>query len=124
MKNEIKKLLEEKEIIVKDISIIEDSKNKYIINYKEAFIDETDPSLCIVMEYADKGDLLQKITHFKRMGYFFEEIDVWKIFIQMTRGLKALHDLRILHRDLKSANIFLFSDGSAKIGDLNTPQNS
>ena len=37
----------------------------------------------------------------------------------MTKGLKSLHDLNILHRDMKSANIFLFSDGSAKIGDLN-----
>ena len=71
------------------------------------------------MEYADKGDLLQKITYFKKMKYHFEEIDIWKIFIQMTKGLKALHDLKILHRDLKSANIFLFNDGSAKVGDLN-----
>ena len=69
------------------------------------------------MEYADKGDLFQKITHFKRMGYYFHEMDIWKIFIQMVKGLKALHDLKILHRDLKSANIFLFNDGCAKIGD-------
>ncbi len=41
----------------------------------------------------------------------------------MTRGLKALHRLRILHRDMKSANIFLDkSEGEAftvKLGDLN-----
>ena len=71
------------------------------------------------MEYADKGDLYQKICQFKKMGCLIKEIDDWRIFIQMVKGLKALHDLKILHRDLKSANIFLFSDGSAKIGYLN-----
>ena len=37
----------------------------------------------------------------------------------MTRGLKALHDRNILHRDLKSANIFMQVDGVTKLGDLN-----
>ncbi len=38
---------------------------------------------------------------------------VWKVLIQSVRGLKALHDLKILHRDMKSANIFLFKDYTA-----------
>lgn len=41
------------------------------------------------------------------------------VFIQAVQGLKALHDLKILHRDMKSANIFLFKDYTAKLGDLN-----
>ena len=109
----------EKQNALNEVRILASVKSTFVISYKEAFIDEADKSLCIVMEYADKGDLYQKITQFKKIGRLMEEIDIWKIFIQMTKGLKALHDLKILHRDLKSANIFLFSDGSAKIGDLN-----
>lgn len=37
----------------------------------------------------------------------------------MTRGLKALHDMDILHRDLKCANVFCAIDGTLKLGDLN-----
>ena len=109
----------EKQNALNEVRILASVKSSFVISYKEAFIDEDSESLCIVMEYADKGDLYQKIVHFKRKGCFIEEIDAWKILIQMTRGLKSLHDLKILHRDLKSANIFLFSDGTAKIGDLN-----
>jgi NIMA (never in mitosis gene a)-related kinase 1/4/5 len=37
----------------------------------------------------------------------------------VLKGLKALHDLKIMHRDLKSANFFLNKDGSIKVGDMN-----
>ena len=109
----------EKQNALNEVRILASIKSPFVISYKEAFIEESDKSLCIVMEYADRGDLYQKIVQFKKHNCLIEETDVWRIFIQMTRGLKALHDLQILHRDLKSANIFLFSDGSAKIGDCN-----
>ena len=109
----------EKENSLNEVRILASVKSTFVISYKEAFIEEEDKSLCLVMEYADKGDLYQKIVQFKKMHCLVDEVDVWRIFIQMVKGLKALHDLKILHRDLKSANIFLFSDGSAKIGDLN-----
>jgi len=41
------------------------------------------------------------------------------VLIQSVRRLKALHDLKILHRDMKSANIFLYKDYTAILGDLN-----
>ena len=49
------------------------------------------------MEYADNKDLYQKIIEYKKKKIFFEEIEIWKIFIQLVKGLKALHDLQILH---------------------------
>lgn len=71
------------------------------------------------MEHADGGDLLKKIDTAKRLGRKFEEKDCWSYFIQIINGLKALHDHKIVHRDIKCANIFLTSDGTIKLGDLN-----
>jgi NIMA (never in mitosis gene a)-related kinase len=109
----------ERENALNEVRILASIKSPFVIGYKEAFIEEKDKSLCIVMEYAEQGDLYQKICQLRKMHLFMEESDVWRIFIQMVKGLKCLHDLKILHRDLKSANIFLFNDGSAKIGDCN-----
>ena len=38
----------------------------------------------------------------------------------MVKGLKTLHDMKILHRDLKGANVFISTDEkSIKLGDMN-----
>jgi NIMA (never in mitosis gene a)-related kinase len=42
-----------------------------IIQYKESFIDSSSQSLCLVMEYADGGDLNQKITEHVKNGTDF-----------------------------------------------------
>ena len=39
--------------------------------------------------------------------------------VHMTKGLKSLHEKKILHRDLKCANVFITGDGVYKLGDLN-----
>ena len=109
----------EKQNALNEIRILASVKNKHVISYKEAFFDEKDSSLGIVMEYADKGDLFQVITERKKTKNYFDEQEIWKVFIQLLKGLKSLHDLNILHRDIKSANVFLFKGGICKLGDLN-----
>ena len=109
----------EKENALNEIRILASVKNKHVISYKEAFFDEKDSSLGIVMEYADKGDLFQLITERKKTKNYFTEQEVWRVYIQLLMGLKALHDFKILHRDIKSANVFLFQGGICKLGDLN-----
>lgn len=41
------------------------------------------------------------------------------MLIQTVKGLKSLHDLNIMHRDLKSANVFAYKDLTYKLGDMN-----
>ena len=63
--------------------------------------------------------MLNKIIDCKRRGKFMKEKTVWHFFVQMMRGLAALHELKIVHRDIKCANIFLTKEGVLKLGDLN-----
>ena len=49
----------------------------------------------------------------------FPEPEIWHLLIQVVSGLKSLHDVNIMHRDIKSANIFMNKDQSCKLGDMN-----
>ena len=109
----------ERKNALNEVRLLASIKSKLVISYKEAFFDEKDNTLGMVMEFADGGDLYQKIVQNRKTQRLFEESDIWRIFIQLVKGLKALHELNILHRDLKSANVFLMQDGSVKLGDLN-----
>ena len=90
--------------------------SKYVVKYRESFVDGED--LDIVMEYCDNGDLCNFLKHKKKKGIPLEEDLIWQIFIKITLGLTAIHKMKILHRDLKTLNIFLNKDMGIKIGDL------
>ena len=105
---------------VNEVRILASVNHPNVIGYKEAFWDDKISSLNIVMEYADDGDLQTKIGKMRKEGGIFQENLIWSYSIQMIEGLKALHDKKIMHRDLKSANIFLVKDKhQCKLGDMN-----
>lgn len=89
-------------------------KHPNIVAFREAF--EADDLLCIVMEYCGGGDLLQRIRQQKTEQFCVDDILRW--FSQMCAGAKHIHDKRVLHRDLKSKNIFLTDNGTIKLGDF------
>ena len=110
----------EQENSVNEVRILASVNHPNVIGYKEAFWDDQNNTLNIVMEYADDGDLQTKIQKMKKNCGFFDEELIWSYSIQMIEGLKALHDKNIMHRDLKSANIFLVKNKrQCKIGDMN-----
>jgi NIMA (never in mitosis gene a)-related kinase 1/4/5 len=68
------------------------------------------------MNYADAGDLSKKLKDAK--GSQFSENQILNWFTQICLAMKHVHDRKIIHRDLKTQNIFLTSDGLIKLGDF------
>uniref|UniRef100_A0A3B3B5R9 NIMA related kinase 3 n=1 Tax=Oryzias melastigma TaxID=30732 RepID=A0A3B3B5R9_ORYME len=98
----------------KEAILLSRMKHPNIVAFRESF--ELNDLLCIVMEYCSGGDLLQRIQQQKTTNFCTENILRW--FAQMCAGAQHIHDKRVLHRDLKSKNIFLAGDGSIKLGDF------
>jgi NIMA (never in mitosis gene a)-related kinase len=109
----------ERENALNEVRILASLTHQNIIGYKQAFFEEDSKTLNIVMEFADDGDLDSKIQSHIKAKTSLPENEIWQFLIQMVSGLKALHDNKIMHRDLKCANIFLMKGGALKLGDLN-----
>jgi NIMA (never in mitosis gene a)-related kinase len=113
----------EKDLFFNELRILVPLTHKNIISYKEAFYDKRTKSLNMVIEYVDGGDLSMKIRTAKQKNVFLKEIIIWGIFIQILEGINYLHKKFIIHRDLKTSNIFLTKKGIVKIGGLNIGKN-
>jgi NIMA (never in mitosis gene a)-related kinase len=74
--------------------------------------------LCIVMEYCENGDLYTEIKRREEKKDYYSEDEVMQTFVQILLGLAHIHNNRILHRDLKTQNIFIGKGGAIKVGDL------
>lgn len=99
---------------INEVHVMAKLESPHCVRYYDSFID--DGRLNIVMEYCDGGDLQQMLK--KQGKTLMDEETVWPLFIRIALGLYYLHSQRILHRDIKAANVFLTSKGEVKIGDL------
>ena len=94
--------------------LLQKLSHTHIIAYKDSFLDR-EQYLNIVMAYCEGGDIYTKGKNLK--GKNFKEEDIVNYLIQMTLALHYLHQRRILHRDLKTQNIFL-KNGMVRLGDF------
>ena len=67
------------------------SRNDNIIGYKEAFFEEATSTLCIVMEFADNGDLQRRMDELKKVNHAMHEDEIWNIVIKLVNALFVLH---------------------------------
>lgn len=105
------------EMVKNEAPILSKLKSEYVVQYYDSF--EENNNVYIIMEYCQGGDLSHYLSDYRKSNQkMMTEDAIWKWFIQISLGLLHIHNNKILHRDLKSLNIFLTKDLNVKIGDL------
>ncbi|KAH8739262.1 hypothetical protein FG386_000019 [Cryptosporidium ryanae] len=113
---DISKLSEnERKDAINEVKLLSSIRHPYIICFRESFVDGN--HLNIVMEYAEGGDLFKRVNNRKKFKDFFLEKQIVRWLTQALLGLSHLHNRKILHRDIKSQNMFISNNG-LKIGDF------
>ncbi|XP_068021650.1 serine/threonine-protein kinase Nek9 isoform X3 [Melanerpes formicivorus] len=96
-----------------EIVILALLQHENIIAYYNHFMDNT--TLLIELEYCNGGNLYDKILR-QKDKLFEEEMVVWYLF-QIASAVSCIHRAGILHRDIKTLNIFLTKANLIKLGD-------
>ena len=86
-----------------EIKLLSSFHHPNIVTYRESFLENG--KLHIVMDYAEGGDLNALLKG--RNGQLLGETQVLDYFVQLCLAMKHVHDRKVLHRDIKSQNVFL-----------------
>ncbi|MFH4978610.1 hypothetical protein AB6A40_005319 [Gnathostoma spinigerum] len=99
--------------IIKEISIMQQCDSKYVVKYYGSYFKNSD--LWIVMEYCGAGSV-SDIMRLRRKT--LNELEIAAVTRDVIKGLRYLHNLKKIHRDIKAGNILLNMEGHAKLADF------
>ncbi|XP_015202669.1 serine/threonine-protein kinase Nek4 isoform X1 [Lepisosteus oculatus] len=105
----------ERKAAEQEAQLLSQLRHPNIVTYRESWEGE-DCQLYIAMGFCEGGDLYHRLKEQK--GRLLTERQVVEWFVQIAMALQYLHEKHILHRDLKTQNIFLTKTNIIKVGDL------
>jgi serine/threonine protein kinase len=101
----VKKILKNKENL-NEIKMYKYLNNRNIVKIYDYYIKNNYYN--IILEYMNMGDINNIIEH----------KNIFNILLQITNGIRFIHDNNIIHRDIKPSNILINSNGNIKITDF------
>jgi len=119
--------------MMSEIDILSRCDSPFIVDYMGCFVTPPgkklecsngftiDPDcLCIIMEYCDRGSILDFIESAGGMaGYAEGEEVIRAVCASIVLGLEYLHGVaNVCHRDIKAGNVLLTSQGEVKLADF------
>ncbi|XP_065220483.1 twitchin isoform X27 [Planococcus citri] len=90
----------ERDLIRKEIDIMNQLHHPKLINLHDAFEDEDE--MVLIFEFLSGGELFERIT---TEGYVMSEAEVINYMRQICEAIKHMHERNIIHLDIKPENI-------------------
>ena len=103
-----------------EVKVLQAVRHPNIIEMIESYKTKSN-KLVLILEYASGGDLFEYIKNRKQKPIPQKQIETW--VLQLLLSLKHSHDHKIIHRDLKTSNVFLDCDDNVKLGDFGLAKN-
>eukprot|EP00437_Effrenium_voratum_P019248 CAMPEP_0181459908 /NCGR_PEP_ID=MMETSP1110-20121109/33069_1 /TAXON_ID=174948 /ORGANISM="Symbiodinium sp., Strain CCMP421" /LENGTH=261 /DNA_ID=CAMNT_0023584445 /DNA_START=36 /DNA_END=818 /DNA_ORIENTATION=+ len=107
----------EQETAFQEVALLRRLDHPNIVSYRDNFF--MGDTLVIIMQYCEGGDLATYIKDMRKQRQRIDEQQIMHYFVQILQALQYIHGERILHRDLKTSNLFLMkSKFVVKLGDF------
>mmetsp|Transcript_46222 Transcript_46222/g.110162 ORF Transcript_46222/g.110162 Transcript_46222/m.110162 type:complete len:996 (-) Transcript_46222:84-3071(-) len=102
--------------LVREAALLGRINNRHVVHFYESGLSLDGKVFWIVMEKLDGLTLREVLKNFGPLN----EVEAIKVGLEVCAGLKAIHQLQVIHRDLKPGNVMRAADGVHKIIDLGT----
>jgi len=101
-------------LMTTEISIMKNSRHPNVVEYMESYL--VRDKLWVIMEYMDGGCLTEILDQFEHLQ--LSESQIAYVCSCTLRALAFIHSLHRIHRDIKSDNLLLGTNGDVKLADF------
>ncbi|GAX73617.1 hypothetical protein CEUSTIGMA_g1068.t1 [Chlamydomonas eustigma] len=107
----------ERQASLKELLILSNLQHRNVLKFVDAWVEAGCVS-CMVVELCESGDLLSQLKLRVPNQLYFHETHLHQMLVQLAAGLSYLHNNNIVHRDIKSSNVFVTEEGCLKLADF------
>lgn len=113
----------EMELTKENFTLVSELHHPYIANYNALEFDSGRAGYYLVMEFVDGEDIRYYLRRMKKAGADTEKL-ILRLLCQAAKALDYAHQKKIVHKDIKPANMMVDREGNLKLLDFGCGKNS